>query len=349
MDAKALPFPHAAAKSLGVLPTANGIIARLAYARVQAAGIAPGPLLEKAGLTEQQIGDRGVRLKVHQQIRFLNLVAEAIEDECLGFHLALAPDVRELGLLYYVAASSDDLERAVWRAARYGSVVNEGFALRCLDGDEMGLAIRYVGVSRHLDRHQMEFALTFLVRLVRQLTGVQLAASRVTLRHRRGNQSSELSAFFGCDIDFAGPADEIAFPAGTRNIPFVSADPYLNELLIANFEEALSRRPATQGSLRTAVENAIAPLLPHGKARVGDVARQLGLSQRTLARRLVAEGLTYSEILENLRRDLAGQYLAEPGLSISQVAWLLGYEETSAFTHAFKRWMGMTPREARAA
>jgi AraC-like DNA-binding protein len=68
-----------------------------------------------------------------------------------------------------------------------------------------------------------------------------------------------------------------------------------------------------------------------------------------MARRLVAEGLTYSEILESLRRDLAGQYLAEPGLSISQVAWLLGYEETSAFTHAFKRWMGMTPREARAA
>jgi AraC-like DNA-binding protein len=67
-----------------------------------------------------------------------------------------------------------------------------------------------------------------------------------------------------------------------------------------------------------------------------------------LARRLVAEGLTYSEILESLRRELARQYLADPGLSISQVAWLLGYEETSAFTHAFKRWMGMTPREARA-
>lgn len=349
LSANVRTAPLAAAKSFGVLPTASGVVARLAYARVRAAGIAPGPLLKKAGLTEQQIGDRGVRLKVHQQIRFLNLVAEAIDDECLGFHLALAPDLRELGLLYYVAASSDDLERAVRRTARYGSMVNEGFALRCLDGDEMGLAMRYVGVSRHLDRHQMEFSLTLLVRLVRQLTGVQLAASRVTLRHRRGNRSSELSAFLGCDIDFAEPADEIAFPAGTRNIPFVSADPYLNELLIASIEEALSRRSATQGSLRTAVENALAPLLPHGKARVSEIARQLGLSQRTLARRLVAEGLTYSEILESLRRDLAGQYLAEPGLSISQVAWLLGYEETSAFTHAFKRWMGMTPREARAA
>lgn len=340
--------PHAAATSFGVLPTATGLITRLAYARAQANGIAPGPLLKKAGMTEQQIGDRGVRLKVHQQIRFLNLVAEAIEDECLGFHLALAPDLRELGFLYYVAASSDDLERAVRRTARYGSMVNEGFALRCLEGDETGIAMGYVGVSRHLDRHQMEFCLTFLVRLVRHLTGVQLTASRVALAHRRSARSSELSAFLGCDIEFAESADEIAFPAATRTIPLVSADPYLNELLSANFEEALSRRLATRSSLRTAVENAIVPLLPHGKARVSEIARQLGLSERTLARRLVAEGATYSEILETLRCDLARQYLADPGLSISQVAWLLGYEETSAFTHAFKRWMGMTPREARA-
>jgi AraC-like DNA-binding protein len=340
--------PHAPAKPFGVLPTATGLITRLAYARARESGIAPGPLLKKAGLTEQQIDDRGVRLKVHQQIRFLNLVAEAIEDECLGFHLALAIDLRELGFLYYVAASSDDLERAVQRTARYGSMVNEGLSLRSLEGGETGIAMGYVGVSRHLDRQQMEFCLTFLVRLVRHLTGVQLAPTRVTLRHGRSDQSSELSAFLGCNIDFAQSADEIAFAAAARTIPLVSADRYLNELLIANFEEALSRRPTVRGSLRTAVENAVVPLLPHGKARVGEIARQLGLSERTLARRLVAEGLTYSEILESLRRELARQYLADPGLSISQVAWLLGYEETSAFTHAFKRWMGMTPREARA-
>ena len=95
------------------------------------------------------------------------------------------------------------------------------------------------------------------------------------------------------------------------------------------------------------MENAIVPLLPHGKPRAGTVARDLGLSPRTLARRLEAEGLSFSSVLEKLRQDLARRYLAEDQLSIAQIAWLLGYRETAAFSHAFKRVTGKTPREAR--
>jgi AraC-like DNA-binding protein len=95
------------------------------------------------------------------------------------------------------------------------------------------------------------------------------------------------------------------------------------------------------------VENAIAPVLPHSKVRLDEIARKLGVSQRTLARRLALEGVTFSEVLERLRADLAARYLKERDLSISQIAWLLGYQEVSAFTHAFKRWTGRTPRAAR--
>jgi AraC-like DNA-binding protein len=80
---------------------------------------------------------------------------------------------------------------------------------------------------------------------------------------------------------------------------------------------------------------------------VAGAARSLGGSPRTLARPLAAEDATFTDVLEGLRGDLARQYLADEALTISQVAWLLGYQEISAFTHAFKRWTGMTPREAR--
>ena len=126
-----------------------------------------------------------------------------------------------------------------------------------------------------------------------------------------------------------------------------SADPYLNEILVANCEEALSHRPKNRGTLRSAVKNAIVPLLPHGKVRASGIAARLGLSQRTLARRLALEGETFSEVLESLRSDLARQYLPDLDLSISRIAWLLGYGEVSAFTHAFKRRTGKTPRETR--
>ena len=127
----------------------------------------------------------------------------------------------------------------------------------------------------------------------------------------------------------------------------VSADPYLNELLTAYCEEALARRRTGRGGLRADVENAIVPLLPHGEARAGQVARRLGMSQRTLARRLASEDLTFASVLDGLRLDLADRYLADADLSISEIAWLLGYREVSAFTHAFKRWTGKTPREVR--
>jgi AraC-like DNA-binding protein len=118
-------------------------------------------------------------------------------------------------------------------------------------------------------------------------------------------------------------------------------------LLISYCEEALSPRRVHRGAFRANVENAIAPLLPHGNANLDVVARQLGVSQRTLARRLAAERLNFSTVLENLKIDLAQGYLADNDLSISQIAWLLGYQEISSFTHAFKRWSGKTPRQAR--
>jgi AraC-like DNA-binding protein len=304
--------------------------------------------LKKAGLTDQWIKDRGARLPVHRQIAFLNLVANALQDEFLGFHLAQLPDLRELGLLFYAAASSETLGDALQRAARYSSIVNEGFSLKCHEEEDIRIAFDYVGIARHSDRHQIEFAMTVLIRLCRQLTGRRLVPRRARLTHRRSNhRGSELAEYFGGHITFGAKADELTFVRSIKDIAITSADPYLNEILVANCEQALSLQTKNRGTSRSAVENAIVPLLPHGKVRASKIAARLGLSQRTAARRLALEGVTFSEVLESLRRDLARQYLSDPDLSISRIAWLLGYQEVSAFTHAFKRWTGKTPREAR--
>ena len=84
-------------------------------------------------------------------------------------------------------------------------------------------------------------------------------------------------------------------------------------------------------------------LLPHGKAKAENVAEALALSLRTLARRLADEGTTYGEVVDQLRKSLATQYLNDPGMSLGQIAWLLGYEGSTSFNHAFKRWTGRSP------
>ena len=163
-----------------------------------------------------------------------------------------------------------------------------------------------------------------------------------------GRRVSQLVEFLGVDTEFGAATDELAFAAAVKPLPVISADPYLNRLLLAYCEEALARRPASLGSFRSTVEREVVQLLPHGKARASEIASRLGVSQRTFARRLSLEGASFTDVLESLRSHLAARYLADDSLSISQIAWLLGYQEVSAFTHAFKRWTGKTPRQARA-
>ena len=128
-------------------------------------------------------------------------------------------------------------------------------------------------------------------------------------------------------------------------IPIVGADRYLHKMLLQYAEETLERQTPERTTLRSRVEEAA--LLPHGKAEASAVARELGVSHRTLARLLAAEGHTFSKI-NQYRVDRAKSYLTHGELSISQVAWLLGYREVSTFTRAFKRWCGVTPTQQRA-
>jgi AraC-like DNA-binding protein len=190
--------------------------------------------------------------------------------------------------------------------------------------------------------------MTGLVRACRELTGRHLSPLRVQLAHHRHGDWSELTTWFGCEIEFDAGVDQTTFPGAIKDLALVGSDPYLNNLLIASCEEALAQRATRSGNLRSDIENAIAPLLPHGKVSVAEISRRLGLSQRTLARRLAAEGLTFGKILDEMRADLAQRHVRDSGYSISQIAWLLGYQEASAFTHAFKRWTGRTPRAMRA-
>jgi AraC-like DNA-binding protein len=329
------------------LPSTVGGMTRLAYARAKAACIALDPLLKQADLTHQEIEDPRSLLKVRNQVKFLNLVAVALEDDLLGFHLAQSADLRQLGMLYYLLASSETLIDALHRAARYSSLVNEGLALRCPDGKSVRISFHCVGISRHLDTHQIECSMTALLRICGHLTGLRLKPNRVRLMHHR-SRKADLAKVFGDNIEFGATADDITFSDNVRQLPVVSADPFLNELMISYCDEAISRRQGTRGSFRSKVENVVATLLPHGKAHADEIARQLGLSQRTFARRLSEEGLSFSEVLDGLRSDLANRHLADRDLAVSQIAWLLGYRDVSAFSHAFKRWTGKTPGQARA-
>ena len=346
MNAGLLTVRDFSGNDLDRFPSATGLITRLACARLKHERVEATALLREAGLTHQQMEDSSTRLLVKNQIRFLDLAATTLKDERLGFHLAQEFDLRMSGIFYYVLASSDTLGEALRRATRYSAIVNEGITLKLRKGWDIVINLDYAGVPRHSDRHQIEFSMVTLVRICRQLTNHHLPAS-VSFTHRRSDDTAEFKSFFGADVVFGATADELRFSSSVNQMPVASADPYLNELLTKYCEEALADGSRKQSSFGPDVENTIAVLLPHGQARAGEIARKLGVSRRTLARRLSSEGLTFAGVLQRLKFDLAKRHLADETLSISEIAWLLGYQDVSAFTNAFKRWTGKAPTAMR--
>ena len=338
----------AASNGFNRIPSATGGIARLACAWLDEMGKDPIGILSKVGLTRKEARDPAIRLEARTQIKFLELAAEEVQDEWLGFHLARSFDLRKIGLVYYVIASSDQLADALRNAERYSQINNEGIRLRfSMQDGTAAIAVDYANVDRDADRHHIEFWLVTLVRICRQVTNGRLAPSQLKTKHFRNRVPAEFRTFFGVDIEFGASADEICFPQPVALLSVVGRDEHLNELLRRYAEEALGRKPRERLTVRSTAEDILPKLLPHGKAVAPEVARRLGMSSRTLSRKLAEEGTSFTEILDQLRAALAKHYLHDETLPVSEIAWLLGYREVSSLTHAFRRWTGITPRRFR--
>jgi hypothetical protein len=154
------------------------------------------------------IDDPEQRISARSQIAFLESAADQLGDDYLGFSLAEEFDCRELGLLYYVMASSDTLGDALSRAARYSRITNEAIALQYQGAHKPALRLTYSGIPRHEDRHQIEFSILAMIRMS-WLTGRRLTPEHVSLTHVRSKGISRFARFLGKDVEFGSDIDEI--------------------------------------------------------------------------------------------------------------------------------------------
>jgi hypothetical protein len=141
---------------LGTIASCNGLITRLACARARSCGIDLSPILRRTGLTLREINHEDIPLSVTTQISCLNLIAAAVDDKLLGFHIARTIEPGTVGLLHYIVASADTLGDALLKLSRYSKITNEGIALKAEVGKKLRIGFDYAGVSRLSDRHQIE-------------------------------------------------------------------------------------------------------------------------------------------------------------------------------------------------
>lgn len=330
------------------LPTVTGFAARSLAAELHDRPDALASLLRDVGLTPRELTDRHHRIPATAQSRLLELAAETLKDDALGFHLAARANLRSVGLLFYVTSAAETVGESLALLERYFRIVNEAVNLKLTRTRSRAiLDIGFVSFSRHRAQQNVEFGLAVILRALRELVGRRICPAKVSFIRGHAANLREFERFFGCPIEFGATSDRIELSAETLALPLVTEDQNLLETLRPICEAASRERSTRTGTLRASVENEMQKVLPHRQMGKPSIAKALGISTRTLSRRLADEGVTYADVVDDLRQSLALQYIKDPTLSLSQIAWLLGYEESSSFNHAFKRWTGRSPSAVR--
>jgi len=189
--------------------------------------------------------------------------------------------------------------------------------------------------------------LAYLLELGRRGTGRHLTARSVEFIHPMGDVQA-LEEYFGCRVRTGTERNRLTLNRDDLNRPFTSYNEELLEILTPTLERTLDERQ-NQLTVRAKVKWILSRCLTRGRVDIQTVAFELGMSDRTLQRRLTDEGASFKQLLMQTRHEQALAYLADPSLEIKEVAFLVGYEDQNSFYRAFRSWEGETPANWRVA
>ena len=326
------------------LASVSRILARL----LEHYQISPEAVFREAGLDPALMDEPRGRYRVKATIAAWAKAEERIGNPCFGLKAAEywhAPDMHALG---YAFLASSTLRTALERIARYVAVVNDlgTFAVDD-DGERVIFSHRFLGTDLMAPPPFEDARWALVLGMCRESYSETLTPVEVRLRHPETPCKGDYARVFRCPVHFGAETSAILFSRADLDHPLPAANRELaraNDQILSDFLAAL-----TEDDLITQVKEALTHELPSGSPTDESIARTVHLSTRTLQRRLAAAGTSYAQLLDGVRRELAEQYVTDPSRSLSEITFLLGFSELSAFSRAFKRWTGKAPTAVREA
>jgi len=311
--------------------------------------IDPAYVFREAGLDPALMDKPRERYKAHDQVAAWKKAGELIDDPCFGLKIADYWSPTDLHALGYAFLASSTLRTALERVCRYVHVVNNvvGYQLG-IDGDNVSLTISVDNpIYQPLFAPQEDSGWAVIAKMCRAICCQDLNPVEVRFQHSAPKCTDDYDAYFRCPVHFDSERSAILFTGSDVDKPLPTGNRELaraNDKILADFLKKLRK-----DDLITRVKTAVAEELPSGSPSDEEIAKSLYMSPRTLNRKLSALETNYSTLLETVRRELAEQYVADPSLTLSEISFLLGFSEQSAFSRAFRRWTGKAPSSAREA
>jgi AraC-like DNA-binding protein len=313
---------------------------------VERAGASREALLAGAGIDPRRLEQVHDRFELREFAALQERALDLTRDEALGLHIAEQTTEASFDLVAHLVMHSPTLREALGLCAQFQRLlIDDARVILRETGAVATLEYEFARSTERSDRMHVEFVAAGLLRLVRTF-GPAGVARAVWFEHARPTHHREYTRVFGGVERFGQPRTTLAFDRALLDRPQMHQHPALYSMLRAEAERALDRMTA---GLRPS-DQVREYLLARPPARIPDLAtaaRDLGVSERSLRRRLAAEATSYRALVRATLETSAGHWLRDPRRSIQETAHALGFSDAGAFHRAFKRWTGMTPKEYR--
>jgi AraC-like DNA-binding protein len=302
-------------------------------------------LLEGAGFSAADLARPETRIPHRVLMSVLEAWVAHTGDETIGLRAGAVAEAGDMEAIEYVARSCSTFREAIECARRYMHLVNEAADVSLIDQGEHTLWRYRVTDDVPQPRASNDFVIVAAARFSMRCVKIERPAPEVHFMHAAPSNLDAYAAFSGSVLKFGMPHNGYLLERRVLDTPMRGANPRMHAAF-DKYARELSERAAV--GTRSRARDAICARLGAGEMCMESVAAALGMSVPTLRRRLEDEGTTFTDLVDDVRRDLAERYLRDSQRSISEIASLLGFAHAPAFHKAFRRWKGVTPREHRA-
>lgn len=303
-------------------------------------GLDPRGVLREAGVDSRALTDPDLRIPAAAVADLLELAAKASGCETIGLRMAESRRLSDLGALSLLITHQATMRDALLTVLQYRQLINETLLVQLEEHQDLVILREELLVERPQMRQAYELAVGVLYRIFRAVLGPRWRAQSVNFTHAAPKDLTVHRRVFGPIVEFAGEFNGLTCRGADLDAPNPTADP-----VMARFAERYVRSlpNAGAGLVSQEVQKAIYLLLPTGEASITRIAELLSLNERTLQRRLAAEGADFGGLLDAVRRGLTQRYLENPSIPLGRLAGMVGYARQSSFNRWFQVAFSSTP------
>jgi AraC-like DNA-binding protein len=305
----------------------------------------PRPIFSQEGVDYDMISKPGRRISFRTIDNLWAKATDLIEDPCFGLRSAEFWHPSNFNALGYAFLASSTLREALIRLSRYARMIS-GTADFRLEETTKGLTFTMSDSLRHHHARAV-FAMANVMSGCRLNYGEELRPVAVSFILSEPSCAEKILLFFKAPVHFSSESDSITLAIADVDLKLPSGNPHLvriNDNIMINYLAKLDHEDITHR-----VKAAIIDHLPSGNVTHEKISNSLAMSVRSLQRKLHQSGITFRDLLDSTREDLARQYVTDQSVELTETAFLLGFSEHSSFSRAFKRWTGHSPKEVRKA